>query len=118
MAPFKVGSTEVKLRNTIRPQAPPANPQTIELEAGHKKTPNCRPLPSPIIFDRDQIVNLRDGTKIRVDIYRPKSEDKVPAIVMWGPYGKSGSGLLNISSMPLRAGIPESQLSGYEGFEG
>lgn len=52
------------------------------------------------------------------DIYRPKTETKVPAIMMWGPYGKSGSGILNIDLFPLRAGILEEKLSGYEDFEG
>ncbi|KAH7112016.1 Alpha/Beta hydrolase protein [Dactylonectria macrodidyma] len=118
MAPFKVGSVDVKLRGVIPPQAPPASTRTIELPTGHKKRPDCRALPSPIIFDQDQILTLRDGTKIRADIYRPKTEQKIPAIVMWGPYGKSGSGLLNLHTIPLRAGIPESRLSGYEDFEG
>jgi hypothetical protein len=37
---------------------------------------------------------------------------------MWGPYGKTGTGVLNLHSMLLRAGIPEIQLSSYEDFEG
>ncbi|KAF4967725.1 hypothetical protein FSARC_4786 [Fusarium sarcochroum] len=118
MAPFTVGSFKVKQRGVIPRQGPPATPKTTELPAGHKKRPGSRVLPSPIIFDEDQVLTLRDGTKIRADIFRPKTEDKVPAIVMWGPYGKSGSGILNLSEMPLRAGIPESRLSGYEDFEG
>ncbi|KAL0940498.1 x-pro dipeptidyl-peptidase c-terminal non-catalytic domain-containing protein [Colletotrichum truncatum] len=118
MAPFKVGSVDVKMRDTRRPQAPPAAPKTVELPAGHKKRPDCRAVTSPIILDQDQILTLRDGVKIRADIYRPKTDEKVPAIVMWGPYGKSGSGLLNIHTVPLRAGIPTEKLSGYENFEG
>ncbi|KAL1869038.1 hypothetical protein Plec18167_008041 [Paecilomyces lecythidis] len=61
---------------------------------------------------------MRDGVKLRADIYRPKTDDKVPAIIMWGPYGKSGNGILNLHLFPLRAGIPQSKLSGYENFEG
>lgn len=118
MAPFRVGSVDVKMRDTVKPQAPPATPKTVELPTGYKKSPECRALPSPIIFDQDQILTLSDGTKIRADIYRPKTDDTVPSIVMWGPYGKSGVGLLNIHAMPLRAGIPAGQLSGFEDFEG
>ncbi|KAF3397969.1 hypothetical protein F1880_005727 [Penicillium rolfsii] len=118
MAPFKVGQVDVPMRDSPRPQGPPATPKTVELPAGHKRRPDCRALPSPVILDQDQILTLRDGTKIRVDIYRPSTDGKVPAILMWGPYGKSGSGPLNLSSMPLRAGIPAEQLSGYEDFEG
>lgn len=118
MAPYKVGSVDVSMRDTARPQAPPATPKTAELPAGHQKRSGCRALPVPIILDQDQILTLRDGVRIRADIYRPKTEEKVPAIVMWGPYGKSGVGALNLHAMPLRAGIPAGQLSGYENFEG
>lgn len=118
MAPFKVGSVDVKMRDASRPQAPPATPSSTTLPAGHKKRPDCRALMSPIIFDKHQILTLRDGTKIRADIFRPVGDETVPAIVMWGPYGKSGTGLLNLHSAPLRAGIPANRLSGYEDFEG
>ncbi|KAL5364423.1 hypothetical protein BJX96DRAFT_168262 [Aspergillus floccosus] len=118
MAPFKVGSVDVKMRDATKPQTAPAEPRSTMLPAGHKKRPDCRALVSPIIFDQDQILTLRDGTKIRADIFRPVGDEKVPAIVMWGPYGKSGTGLLNLHSMPLRAGIPTDRLSGYEDFEG
>jgi predicted acyl esterase len=118
MAPFKVGTVDVMMRETIRPQGPRATPKTIELPAGHKKRPECRPLACSIILDQDQVLTLRDGTKIRADIYRPKTDEKLSAIVMWGPYGKSGTGVLNLHTVPLRAGIPNDQLSGYENFEG
>ncbi|KAF1939301.1 alpha/beta-hydrolase [Clathrospora elynae] len=118
MAPFTVGTIDVKLRDALKPQTPPATQKTRELPKGHKKRPECRPLPATIIHDEDAILTLRDGTKLHADIFRPKTEQKVPAIVMWGPYGKSGSGLININVMPMRAGIPESRLSGYEDFEG
>ncbi|KAJ0416228.1 Alpha/Beta hydrolase protein [Aspergillus carlsbadensis] len=118
MAPFMVGHVDVPMRDSPRPQGPPATPKTVELPAGHRRRSDCRALPSPIILDQDQVLTLRDGTKIRADIYRPKTEGKVPAILMWGPYGKSGSGPLNINVMPMRAGIPAEKLSGYEDFEG
>lgn len=118
MAPFKVGQVNVPMRDTIRPQCPPAVPKTLVLPTGHKRRPECRALPSAIVLDQDQVFVLRDGTKIRADFYRPKTEDKVPAILMWGPYGKSGSGPLNVDHMPFRAGIPAERLSGYENFEG
>ena len=61
---------------------------------------------------------LRGGTKLRVDVFRPKTDVKVPGIVMWGAYGKGDSGLLPLDAMPLRAGVPESSQSGYEDLEG
>ena len=116
--PCQVGSVDVKMRGVRKPQGPPATPKTVELPAGHTKSPGCRPLPDPIVLDQDWIIILRDGTQIRADIYRPATDQKVPAIVMWGPYGKSGTGLLNIHTVPFRAGIPQEKLSGYENFEG
>lgn len=118
MAPFKVGSVDVKMRDAIPMEGPLATPKTTELPAGHKKREDCRPLPCTMVFESDQILTMRDGVKIRADIFRPMMEDRVPTIVMWGPYGKSGSSLLNIHTVPLRAGIPSERLSGYEDFEG
>ncbi|KAJ4305129.1 hypothetical protein N0V90_000659 [Kalmusia sp. IMI 367209] len=118
MTTHKVGSVNVKMCDTARPRGSPATPKTVELPAGHKKRPECRALLSPIIFDQDHILTLRDGTKIRADIYRPQTDNTVPAIIMWGPYGKSGTGQLDIHGTLLQAIIPANQLSGYEDFEG
>jgi hypothetical protein len=107
-----------KFRDAFKQTVSPLNPGTTELPPGHRKQPTFRPLTTTTIFDQDQVLTLRDGTKIYADVYRPKTDQKVPAIVMWGPYGKSGAGVLNIHTMPLRAGIPETRLSGYEDFEG
>jgi predicted acyl esterase len=35
---------------------------------------------------------MRDGVKLYSDIFHPTGPVKVPAIVMWSPYGKSGNG--------------------------
>jgi putative CocE/NonD family hydrolase len=66
-------------------------------------------------------VTLRDGTNIRVDVFRPAHQGsaiKIPAIVVWSVYGKSGVGFPNLEWLPFRACVPESRLSGYEKFEG
>ena len=45
--------------------------------------------PAPgIICEQDVAVEMRDGVKIYVDIYRPKTEEKVPLIISWSFYGK------------------------------
>ena len=44
-----------------------------------------------IICERDISVTMRDGVKIYVDIYRPKTDEKIPVIVSWGPFGKRPS---------------------------
>jgi predicted acyl esterase len=118
MASSKVGPVDLKFYNAFKQNIPPLHPRTTELPSGHRKQPTCRLLTTTIIFYQDQTLVLEDGTKIYADIFRPQTDQKVPAIVMWGPYGKTGTGVLNLHSMPLRAGIPETQLFGYEDFEG
>ncbi len=41
-----------------------------------------------MIIERDVAVTLRDGVKIYLDLHRPESSEKVPALVAWGAYGK------------------------------
>ena len=118
MSAFNVGTTTVQLRPTQRLQGPPAESKTIELPVGHKKRPGCRAFTTPTFFESNQTLVLRDGTNLRADIFRPKTEEKVPGIVMWGPYGKGNSGMLTLDAMPLRAGVPEDSQSGCESFEG
>uniref|UniRef100_L2FJ57 Xaa-Pro dipeptidyl-peptidase C-terminal domain-containing protein n=1 Tax=Colletotrichum fructicola (strain Nara gc5) TaxID=1213859 RepID=L2FJ57_COLFN len=119
MAPYYVNSIEVLQRPaTAPPWEHPKEPTRVELPAGHKKTPDRRPLDCDIILERDQLLTLRDGVRIRADIFRPKTEGKVPAVLMWSPYGKTGTGALNLDKVPLTAGVPLSKLSGYESFEG
>ncbi|EME41283.1 hypothetical protein DOTSEDRAFT_176333 [Dothistroma septosporum NZE10] len=96
-------------------------PGTTTLPAGHRKRPQCRPLATDTICDRDIPISTRDGAILRADVFRPITSSfahPVPALLVWSPYGKSGAGLLGLSFMPARAGIPESALSGYEKFEG
>ncbi|TDZ62037.1 Cocaine esterase [Colletotrichum trifolii] len=118
MAPFCVNSIQVIQHPTNRPPWEPKQPSRVELPAGSQKTPESRPLPCDIILEADQFLTLRDVVRVRADIFRPKSEEKVPAVVMWSPYGKSGSSKLNLHAVPGRCGVPLSKLSGYESFEG
>lgn len=49
-------------------------------------------LPRPkfkLSVDRDQMVAMPDGTKLATDVYRPKTTDKYPVIVIRTPYNKS-----------------------------
>lgn len=43
----------------------------------------------PYIFEQNPSVTLKssDGL-IRLNVYRPKSDEKVPVLVTYGPYGK------------------------------
>ena len=91
--------------------------ESIVLQPGHQKTPNSRAFSQETVFDRDIEVPLRDGTRLRADVFRANNEQKVPALVAWSPYGKGGSGFFNLRIAPARAGVPDAKLSGYEKFE-
>jgi putative CocE/NonD family hydrolase len=118
VAGIEVQLTSLAPSKEIHGEIPAPQPSTTTLPAGHRKSPGFRALPTPITFDRDIEIPLRDGVRLRADVFRPASDSKVPALVAWGPYGKTGSGPFNLHMMPGRAGVPESKLSGYESFEG
>lgn len=100
MAPYFVNSIEVTQHPSTRPPWDrPKKSARVELPVGFRKTPESRPLTCDIILERDQFLPLRDGLRLRADVYRPKTEAEVPAIMMWSPYGKSGTGEGPISGL-------------------
>lgn len=114
---------EVLLRSTTPCEAPHAkypglNPGSTTLPKGFQKEPGLRAFEAATVFDRDIEIPLRDGIKIRADVFRPVDGPKVPALLAWSPYGKSGAGFFNLDAVPGRVGISPSQLSGMEKFEG
>ncbi|QKZ24541.1 CocE/NonD family hydrolase [Streptomyces chartreusis] len=92
-------------------------PGRTVLAAGSQPAPGGRRLDCDIVCDRDVEVTLRDGTVIYVDVYRPVTDDEVPAILAVGAYGKQG-GYWNCDVFPGNAGIAVGTLSGLEKFEG
>ncbi|KIX99073.1 uncharacterized protein Z520_05534 [Fonsecaea multimorphosa CBS 102226] len=100
----------------------PFQPGKTILPKGHTRFPGRRAFPVEAIFDRDVAIPMRDGIKIFADIFRPVDSDsgtKVPAIIPWSPYGKTGSGGQQYEVMaPFRVGLRLDQTSGYEKFEG
>ncbi len=94
------------------------DPSTTLLTAGFRTTPQFRPLPVDIVFERDTAVTLRDGITIYVDVFRPVGPEQVPVIVAWSPYGKSGGTHPRNWNMFNVLGIDQSELSGLGKFEG
>ncbi|KAK5052760.1 hypothetical protein LTR84_002626 [Exophiala bonariae] len=119
---FKVGSIEV-IQTPLRPCEDDPNydnpdPSRTLLSKGHRKNPVYAAFQADTIFEKDVQIPLRDGSQIRADIFRPADEGhKVPALVAWSPYGKSGRGFFHLDLVPGRVGIPQSRLSKYEKFE-
>lgn len=111
--------------------------ETKILPKGWKKTSSSLDLPCDILFEKDVPVTLKDGTVLYVDVFRPPPNntqaegfsdtntsfklevEKVPAILTWSPYGKSGlSGCQLLSDFPFRLGVPAASLSDLQRWEG
>lgn len=70
------------------------DPAVVTLPKDWVKAQGYHPLPVDIIWHRDATISLRDGVKIYADVFRPKELDgtPVPAVISWGPFGKTDKG--------------------------
>ncbi|CAG7564486.1 unnamed protein product [Fusarium equiseti] len=96
------------------------NPHSETLPAGWKfDHPSAKPLNCDILVEHDVAFKMRDGVTLYADIYRPpNSDESVPAIICWSPFGKKFNGLMSLELMvPWNLGIPPKTLSGLEKFE-
>jgi predicted acyl esterase len=117
-----IDATETLFRDATPPEDPRVNwrgfqPGRSTLAAGSTYSPDGRPLICDIVLDRDVEMALRDGARIFLDVYRPVTEEPLPAILVWSPYGKQG-GFWRYDDLPGRAGVAASATSGLEKFEG
>jgi predicted acyl esterase len=99
---------------------PGFRPGSEVLTKGHVKEPGRRAFHTDVIFERDVAVPMRDGITIYTDIFRPVDwgAKKVPAILPWSPYGKTGSGIYRYEDLgPFSCGVPKEATTGYEKFE-
>ena len=76
------------------------------------------PIPCDIVVEKDVPVRMRDGVTLYVDVFRPATEDKVPVLISWSPYGKDNNTRAAYKSLFAMIGIPDSKLSGLQKFEG
>lgn len=67
----------------------PFETKEIILEKGSQIAEGFKPLDCAIKMLKDVPVQMRDGITIYTDIYLPITEEKVPVLVAWSPYGKS-----------------------------
>ncbi|KDE04371.1 hypothetical protein MVLG_05163 [Microbotryum lychnidis-dioicae p1A1 Lamole] len=80
---------------------------------------NSRTLASDILVEHDVEIVVRDGARLYADIYRPPgSDEKVPVIIGWSPYGKKYSATDMLPVCTWKCGVIPSDLSGFEKFEG
>lgn len=59
------------------------------LKKGEQIAPGFKPLDCDIRFLKDMPIKMRDGITIYTDIFLPVTEEKVPTLIAWSPYGKS-----------------------------
>ena len=96
------------------------NPHSETLPAGWKfDHPSAKPLNCGILVEHDVAFKMRDEVTLYADIYRPpNSDESIPAIICWSPFGKKFNGLMSLDLMvPWNLGIPPKTLSGLEKFE-
>ena len=94
-----VGGIEVLLRDPAQPESldpyySGCEKHTELLKAGWRKSPERAAFATDTIWEANIQVPMRDGVRLRVDVFRPADSDsvKVPALIAWSPYGKSGQG--------------------------
>jgi predicted acyl esterase len=96
----------------------PFDPGTRTLAAGFRIAPQFAPLPVDIVFEKDVPITLRDGVVVHTDIFRPAGDEKVPVIMAYSPYGKAQGTSPSVMGIFGLVGIPNSEVSGLEKFEG
>lgn len=95
----------------------PFEPGTRTLEAGFRIAPQFRALPVDTVFDKDVAMQLRDGTTIHLDVFRPTGTEPVPVIVAWSPYGKAQGTSPSVMGVFGLVGLSNGVVSGLEKFE-
>jgi hypothetical protein len=109
---FDRSAYTISKTSTQRPTTSIDPPSSTVLPAGHAKSPINRSLPWDVHYEHNHTFTIRDDRDLSIDIFRPVSNEPVPAIIMWSPYGKSGTGPWNLGSTALRSGVPEERPSG------
>jgi predicted acyl esterase len=54
------------------------NPSTTTLPEGWQREPDRRALPESIIWENDVAIPMRDGVKLRADVFQPAKLDSTP----------------------------------------
>jgi predicted acyl esterase len=86
-------------------------PRRVFPEFGHK----IERIENNVIFERDHAITLRDGVKLYADIFRPDTDEKVPAIMTYAPYGKENPS--RYENYYKKGGVKDEWLSKYAIYE-
>jgi predicted acyl esterase len=64
-------------------------PRHYSLDNGLQRIDAAEPvITEHFILDRDVVVPMRDGARLKADVFRPKEGGRVPALLNFGPYQK------------------------------
>src|ERR1051326_7032605 len=75
-------------RQTVNSRARDTSHEPNDRAAPSQPGPRARPRPAPMILDRDAEIPMRDGARLRANIYRPDGPGQFPVLMTFGPYGK------------------------------
>lgn len=71
------------------------------LPKGWQKDPRRKAATQDVLFDQNVDIEMRDGIKLKADVFRDPAAGndgaRVPTVLMYGPYGKTGTGPLQVS---------------------
>jgi predicted acyl esterase len=95
---------------------------TSPAEAGVPEPVYVRAVEGDVCVERNVAIPLADGTLIHVDLFRPLTDDVVPTLIAWGPYGKHNGGNVYAEFQDEAgvkgAGVDPTWISPYTTFEG
>nr|WP_272927198.1 CocE/NonD family hydrolase [Enterococcus hirae] len=95
----------------------PFETKKITLEKGQLIAEGFKPLSCDIKMLKDVPVKLRDGVTIYTDIYLPITDEKVPVLIAWSPYGKSAGTAPRYKNLFNMLGMGNHWNSGLTKFE-
>ncbi len=81
----------------------PSDQQQVKLLAAGDRSPvfyDRPPAYDQLVSEKDVAVPMRDGVKLSVDIYRPKTADRLPALLAFSIYNKDMQGPEVAASLP------------------
>ncbi|WP_427814569.1 CocE/NonD family hydrolase (plasmid) [Enterococcus sp. 22-H-5-01] len=95
----------------------PFETKEVLLKKGTVIAEGFKPLSGDIKMLKDVPVKLRDGITIYTDIYLPVTEEKVPVLIAWSPYGKSAGTAPRYKNLFNMLGMGNHWNSGLTKFE-
>lgn len=96
----------------------PFGPKTETLKKGFQLDPVFKPIDEDIIFEKDVDLKLRDGATLYTDVFRPVTDEKVPAIIPWSSYGKASFTSPRYMNIFRGVGLNTKAVSGLQKWEG